>query len=121
MSPVDLMKETKHMNKDEAFAATFDLMTNVDLGTSRGQLLLLGQFSDLLASATERAFRAGVKRGKQLGYQQGVADMASDEANGDGADAATLNAASDVDDAQFTKVDPCEGDLPQAGDPYPLA
>lgn len=109
------------MDKNEAFAKTFDLMTNVDLGTSRGQLLLLGAFSDLLTAETERAFHAGVKRGKQLGYQQGVSDAVSDKANGDGADEATLNAASDVDDAQFTKVDPCEGDLPQADNPYPLA
>lgn len=96
------------MNKDQARKVAIDLMLESNTDTTRGQLLLLDRIATVLANETERAFRAGLKRGKAL-----AAEIVADE----------------VADAQFTEVDedadeddtasPYEGELPLASNPYP--
>jgi hypothetical protein len=61
------------MDKSKATQIVIDMLMNVDTTTTRGQLLLMDQFATTLANETERAFRAGLKRGKALAAEQ-VAD-----------------------------------------------
>jgi endonuclease III len=71
------MKETK-MNKEQAMKVVIETMLSQDTTTTRGQLLLMDAFATTLTNETERAFRAGLKRGKALAAEIVVAEQAAD-------------------------------------------